>query len=160
MTTLDPKAIKAASRKITGGSTFTADERIGIAIDVVRTYLAKSAPALPAQPVAVSLMDLGHEVLDLALPSSKGNSTEQRLAYNSGIVAAANLIKERALAAPSQQEDVTDLDGAQYEAVHRAAIETYEASTPPDQRYSAVALRKAVDAARALEAALVDRVKP
>lgn len=45
------------------------------------------------------------------------------------------------------------LTGAEYEAIHNAGIDAYEAATPKDYRYSATALRKAIDAARAVEAA-------
>lgn len=38
-------------------------------------------------------------------------------------------------------------DPEQYRKVHDAAIAAYEAATPPDYRYSATALRRAVDAA-------------
>lgn len=41
-------------------------------------------------------------------------------------------------------------DLGQYLAMHQAAIDAYEAATPADYRYSATALRKAVDAAVAL----------
>lgn len=50
---------------------------------------------------------------------------------------------------------MSELTGAEYEAVHRAAIDAYEAATPPDYRYSATALRKSVDAAIAVYLASV-----
>lgn len=63
--------------------------------------------------------------------------------------------------APSAGEGgVKGLAGAEYEAIHRRAIEAYEAATPPDYRYSATALRKAVDAARAEEARILTAIEP
>lgn len=42
------------------------------------------------------------------------------------------------------------LDAASYEEIHQAAIDAYEKATPPTYRYSATALRLAVDAAIAV----------
>lgn len=61
-----------------------------------------------------------------------------------------------ALAALSAQvQDVAEVSPAEYMRRHDAAIAAYEANTPNDYRYSALALRKAVDAAFSVAAAPV-----
>lgn len=53
----------------------------------------------------------------------------------------------------AQVQDVAEVSPAEYMRRHDAAIAAYEANTPNDYRYSALALRKAVDAAFAVAAA-------
>jgi len=53
----------------------------------------------------------------------------------------------------AQVQDVAELSPADYMRRHDAAIAAYEANTPSDYRYSALALRKAVDAAFEVAAA-------
>lgn len=53
----------------------------------------------------------------------------------------------------AQAQDVADVSPADYMRRHDAAVAAYEANTPSDYRYSALALRKAVDAAFAIAAA-------
>jgi len=55
----------------------------------------------------------------------------------------------------AQVQDVAEVSPAEYMRRHDAAIAAYEANTPNDYRYSALALRKAVDAAFAVAAAHV-----
>ena len=58
---------------------------------------------------------------------------------------------------PTNEADIRNaaLEEAAYREIHDAAVAAYEAATPVDYRYSALALRKAVDAA--LNAALAIR---
>jgi hypothetical protein len=53
----------------------------------------------------------------------------------------------------AQVQDVAEVSPVDYMRRHDAAIAAYEANTPNDYRYSALALRKAVDAAFAVAAA-------
>lgn len=53
----------------------------------------------------------------------------------------------------AQVQDVAGVSPVDYMRRHDAAIAAYEANTPNDYRYSALALRKAVDAAFAVAAA-------
>jgi hypothetical protein len=71
---------------------------------------------------------------------------------------AANVIDRLASSPPAGiRKSVSVDDPSTYQRVHDAAIAAYEAATPKDYRYSAVALRRAVDAAfKALPAAIAD----
>ena len=54
---LDARALRAASKKITGGSTFDGEDRLQIAKEVVRTYLRRARPAAsPSTPEGYKLV--------------------------------------------------------------------------------------------------------
>lgn len=59
---------------------------------------------------------------------------------------------------PTNESDIRnaalELTPAAYREIHDAAVAAYEAATPVDYRYSALALRKAVDAALNAAAAI------
>jgi hypothetical protein len=60
----------------------------------------------------------------------------------------------------AQVQDVAEVSPEDYMRRHDAAIAAYEANTPNDYRYSALALRKAVDAAFAVAAAPAKQETP
>ncbi|MDH0871784.1 hypothetical protein [Agrobacterium pusense] len=84
------------------------------------------------------------------------SAPDMRMTFDDAAKAAQADYEARILSALyAQVQDVAEVSPVDYMRRHDAAIAAYEANTPNDYRYSALALRKAVDAAFAVAAAPV-----
>ncbi len=106
-------------------------------------YRAPPAPSVAVKALRQAASDFMHLFIQ------DGHLTVQGLEDTDLIPAYEKL----SAALSAQVQDVAEVSPVDYMRRHDAAIAAYEANTPNDYRYSALALRKAVDAAFAVAAA-------